>query len=185
MSGFSDMYCIFAEPRDALADQLRGEITHLASKYGTQPFKPHVTVLGSIERPREEVMALAREAASKIKPFRINLSRVAQGPSHYVCVYIAVAQEEGAMAAGMTARQVFGVPSKPYMPHLSLVYADMGDDVKAQAVEYENARLFGTDPATRILDTGFDVDRLTVWYVPEDDPSLASWTRVAEIPLSG
>ncbi|KAG2429140.1 hypothetical protein HYH02_014176 [Chlamydomonas schloesseri] len=184
MSSFKEQYAIFAVPKGRLQEQLQEEIVHLGKKCHAPTFAPHTTVLAAIERPREEVLALAAEMCKKVKKYRINFTEVARGSIYYQCVYLLVDKTEGAMAAGAAAREVFGMTTGPYMPHLSLLYSDMPQEERAKIVQHEKERLFN-NPDTRLVDTGFDVDSLAVWYVPEEDKSLAGWCQLAEFPLAG
>ncbi|PNW77036.1 hypothetical protein CHLRE_10g419600v5 [Chlamydomonas reinhardtii] len=180
---FKEQYAIFAVPKGQLQGQLQAEIVHLGMKCHAPTFAPHTTVLAAIERPREEVLAVAAEMCKHVKKYRINFTEVACGSIYYQCVYLLVDKTEGVLAAGAAARKAFGITTGPYMPHLSLLYSDIPQEERAKIVEHEKERLYD-NPATRLLETGFDVDSLAVWYVPEEDKSLAGWCQLAEFPLA-
>lgn len=56
------------QARGRTGEQLRSEIAHLAARHPPAPvFLPHVTVLGDIDGPREEVVRVARELAQQVK----------------------------------------------------------------------------------------------------------------------
>ncbi|GIL83708.1 hypothetical protein Vretimale_10495 [Volvox reticuliferus] len=185
-SGLKESYSIWAMPKGKLADQLRGEIAHLAQRHGGPAFPPHVTVLGDIERPREEAQALMKELAAQVKKYRINFVDVTRGTFFYQCVFLLVAKDEGTMAAAASARSVFGMTTTPYMPHLSLLYADLVDAEKAKIVEYETARLYGESSGydTLLVETGYEVGSLALWYTPTDDHTTQSWCLVEEFLIS-
>ncbi|GLI64324.1 hypothetical protein VaNZ11_007551 [Volvox africanus] len=185
-SALKESYSIWAMPRGKLGDQLRGEIAHLAQRHGGPAFPPHVTVLGDIERPREEAQALMKELAAQVKKYRINFVNVTRGTFFYQCVFLLVAKDEGTMAAAAAARSVYGMTTPPYMPHLSLLYADLDDTEKAKVVEYETARLYGESSGydTLLVETGYEVGSLALWYTPTDDETTQSWCLVEEYPLS-
>ncbi len=46
------------------------------------------------------------------------------------CVFLTVAASEATMQAAALARQLYGMTTGPYMPHLSLLYADLSDAEK-------------------------------------------------------
>ncbi|GFR41776.1 hypothetical protein Agub_g2536 [Astrephomene gubernaculifera] len=195
-AGLSDLYSLWAMPRGALGEQLRAEIAGLAARQaagaggdGAAPpaFPPHVTVLGDIPGPREEVMRRARELAGKIKKYRINFTGVAAGASYYQCVYLLVAREEGPLAAAAAARQQYGMTTPPYMPHLSLLYSDAEPAERAKVVDSETGRLYGEGSGydSLLVETGFEVDRLAVWYTPTEDRSTGAWSCVGEVELAG
>ncbi|EFJ50788.1 hypothetical protein VOLCADRAFT_120612 [Volvox carteri f. nagariensis] len=182
-----EYYSLWAMPKGKLGDQLRSEIAHLAQRYGGPAFPPHVTVLGDIEKSREEVQALAKELAAQVKKYRINFVEVTQGTFFYQNVFMLVAKDDGTMAAAAAARSVYGMTTPPYMPHLSLLYADMDDAEKAKVVEYETGRLYGESSGydTLLVETGYEVDSFTLWYSPIEDRTTRSWCLVEEYPLTG
>ncbi|GLC45448.1 hypothetical protein PLESTM_001735800 [Pleodorina starrii] len=186
VAGMKEQYSIWAMPKGPMGDRLRSEIAHLAQRHGGPAFPPHVTVLGDIERPREEVMAMMKELAAQVKKHRINFVEVTRGTFFYQCVFLLVAKDEGTMAAAAPARNVFGMTTPPYMPHLSLLYADLADEEKAKVVEQETARLYGESSGydTLLVETGYEVGSLALWYTPTEDTSTQSWCLVEEYPLS-
>ncbi|KAG2446365.1 hypothetical protein HXX76_000951 [Chlamydomonas incerta] len=184
-----DQYSLWAQPKGRLGEQLKAEIGHLAARHGAPAFPPHTTVLGDIERPggRQEVLAVAAELAQKVKKYRINFTDVTRGSIYYQCVYLSVAKDDGAMAAAATAREVFGITTGPYMPHLSLLYSDIPQEERAKAVEDGIVRLYGESSGydTLLVENGYEVDSFAVWYTPVADKSLKSWCLVGEFELTG
>lgn len=85
------------------------------------------------------------------------------------------------------------VSDKPYMPHLSLLYADIEEAARKQLAEEEGARLLGVGSSpeeggpgsTGLPATTFMVDAIEVWYTPTEDKSLKSWAKVHEVRLQG
>lgn len=71
----------------------------------------------------------------------------------------------------------------PYMPHLSLLYADLSEQEKDEAVKGSIARLFG--PGSSKLDApGFTTQAVALWYTPTEDKTLESWCRIADFEIS-
>ena len=120
-----------------------------------------------------------------LQKFRLNLLNVAQGSSFHRCVYILIAKEQGIMAAGAAAQQAFGKPPADFMPHLSLLYADVDDAARAASQQAAVQRLYGegSDYKTLLTDSGFVAETISLWYTPVGDRSLASWKQVAECQL--
>lgn len=121
-----------------------------------------------------------------LQKFRINFLNVVQGSSFHKCVYILVAKEQAIMAAGAAAQQAFGKAPADYMPHLSLLYADVDDTARTASQQAAVQRLYGegSDYKTLLTDNGFVAEAISLWYTPVEDRSLASWKQVAECPLS-
>lgn len=188
-AAYPESYSLWASPpKDSkMFGQLRGEIEHLAAKHGAPTFNPHVTVLGDIMRPKQEVLDVARQLAQQVPKYRVNLQDVTRGAIFYQCVYLLVAKDPGTMAAAAKARQLYGMATGPYMPHLSLLYSDADEATRARVAEDEVARLYGEGSGydTLLVETGYTVESLQVWYTPTDDRSLASWCMVGEFELTG
>jgi len=110
---------------------------------------------------------------------------VTTGSSFHKCVFILVAKEAAIMQAGATAREHFGMPMSDYMPHLSLLYAEIADEAKADSMRQAVQRLYGeaSNYSTLLTNQGFTADAITLWYTPVEDKSLASWKQVAEYSL--
>lgn len=89
------------------------------------------------------------------------------------------------MEAGQLARQQFGMKGGDYMPHLSLLYADLGPEAIHAARQAAVQHLYGegSDYSTLLIDPGYTAESVTVWYTPTEDRSLGSWQQVAEVPL--
>ncbi|KXZ43694.1 hypothetical protein GPECTOR_83g306 [Gonium pectorale] len=185
--GLKESYSLWAMPKGRLGDQLRAEIAALAERQGAPAFPPHVTVLGDIERPREEMIRMTKELAAQVKKYRINFVDVTRGSIFYQCVYLLVAKDEGTMAAAATARKVFDRTTPPYMPHLSLLYSDIDEAERDKVVKYERDRLYGESSGydTLLVENGYEVGSFAIWYTPTEDKSLKSWCLVDEIELSG
>jgi hypothetical protein len=121
-----------------------------------------------------------------LQKFRINFLNVAQGSSFHKCVYILVAKEQAIMAAGAAAAQAYNKPPADYMPHLSLLYADVDDAARSASQQAAVQRLYGegSDYETLLTDNGFTAEAISLWYTPVEDRTLASWKQVAECQLS-
>jgi hypothetical protein len=121
-----------------------------------------------------------------MQKFRLNFVDVSHGSTFHRCVYILVAQEAAIMQAGQLARQEFGMEGD-YMPHVSLLYADLEPEAVHQSQQAAVQRLYGegSNYSTLLTDTGFTADAITVWYTPAEDKSLSSWKQIAEFPLQG
>lgn len=64
-----------------------------------------------------------------------------------------------------------------YMPHMSLLYADLTDEEKKKAQDRANV----LDDSLRNLN--FTINRLALYKTDTEDKSLKSWEKVAEYDL--
>lgn len=156
-----------------------------------------------------QARAVAEAFARRTRPFRVSLLGVATGSTVYQCVFLQCANEGALPAAHARMRAICaeqGVPvggeaeavaeggappppppPPPYMPHLSLLYSDVGAEGRASAAAEATGRLYGPDSDYRTLlaDDGFDARTVSLWRTPPGDATLATWRRVAELPLEG
>ncbi|GBF93915.1 cyclic phosphodiesterase [Raphidocelis subcapitata] len=184
-------YSIWIEPPPgALRDALQREIGAQRAARGGPPFEAHVTLLGDIPAADDgAALEAAAQLAARLEPFRVNFLDVSTGASFYQCVLILCAKEAQLLAANAAARGAFGMPDppRPYMPHLSLLYADIDDEARAAAAAEAVARLWGDAAGygTLLPASGFDAGAFAVWETPAADRSLGSWRRVGEFRLGG
>jgi len=152
-----------------------------------------VTLLGGIQQPKEQVLTIAEQIASNLKPIQIDFDKVTYGDLYHQCVYILCKTSEDLISAGRAAKEAFDLdPSTLYMPHVSLIYSDMNTtDRQALAAEMQE-KLFSSNGerggevggGVEILEqNGFLADSLAVWYTPAEDKSLESWRAVSVFPL--
>lgn len=149
---------------------------------------PHPAVPSPRRRapaPPPHAIGALRDVPQK---YRINLLNVTWGAHYYQCVYLLAAKDEATMAAAAAARRVYGMDALgPYMPHLSLLYAELPEEAKARAVEGEVARLYGEGAGyeTLLVEQGFPVETIQVWHTDTADRDCRTWCLAAEYELRG
>jgi 2'-5' RNA ligase len=180
----------------SLSTHLHREIVDLTRKIDDAPeFFPHVTLLGGIEQPKDQVLTIAEQIAANLKPIDIQFDRVTSGNIYHQCIYILCNQtSKDLTSAGRKAKEAFNLdPSTPYMPHLSLVYSDMSTEDRQKLAAELQQKLFhinttnsggGEDSGDQLKEGGFLADSLAVWYTPVEDKSLESWRAVSVFPLN-
>lgn len=91
-------------------------------------------------------------------------------------------QDDAAMKAGKQSKETFGQDAgSAYMPHLSLLYSDIDEHTRKQAVDDIKQRLQGADE----LQAGsFDVKSIHVYLTDPQDKLCKTWKRVEELPLT-
>eukprot|EP00775_Hariotina_reticulata_P008216 gene8216-8408_t len=186
MASLTGNYSLWIKPASPVAAKLSKEIQAQAGNFGGPLFEPHVTLLPDIKGDKEGILEKCQRLADKLNAFRINFLDVTCGCTFHKCVYILVAQEAAIMQAGATAREQFEMAPADYMPHLSLLYADLSDEAKAESMRQALQRLYGDGSSynTLLMDNGFNAAAISLWYTPVEDKSLASWVQVAEFALS-
>ena len=158
-------------------------IASLADEHGTRAFAPHVT-LGSFVATEAQAGAVAVEVARAIGPgLALEADRVASGDLFFQCVYVLMRESDALLGAheemtrALAARGLAPKLANPkYMPHLSLLYSDMGADARAAVA----ARLNAEDGAAA---PGFGAGQLQLWSTTPGDKLMDSWRRVLAYDL--
>ena len=158
-------------PTGEVRQRLAGTILDLSREYAAPAFEPHVTLAGGIVGPAREVASKMAELARRIQPFTIRLTELDFLDEYFRCLFVRVATTHPIMKANKVARAVFHLEKQPaFMPHLSLLYADLPSDVKERIVT----------PLGRRFELEFKVSGLHL-YLTKSEP--AAWRRVARVGL--
>nr|GEW03514.1 cyclic phosphodiesterase-like [Tanacetum cinerariifolium] len=141
-----DVYSVWALPPPDVSERVKKLMVSLRSEFGGPEFEPHVTVVGAIRLTEDE----AREK----------------------CVFLLLHKTPQVLETGAHCWSHFGYKSKtPYMPHLSILYADLTDEEKKKAQERANA-LDGS-----IKGLSFPITRLALYKTDTKDKTLKSWEK--------
>lgn len=89
-------------------------------------FDPHVTVLGGIAADRETVEKRTRDLAHGRDPFTLSFTSVSCSTTTHQCVFVLVEPSVELLELHRNAVEFFDAEAEMYVPHLSLVYSDMG-----------------------------------------------------------
>lgn len=129
-------YTLWLIPTGKLYTQLSHLISKLTKKYNAPHFEPHVTLLGKITGPEEEVLEKTSRLASELKLYEIELTNLDYLDKYFQCVFIRVKETKPVLEANAKARKIFGRENDPpYMPHLSLLYGNYPVSIKKKVIE--------------------------------------------------
>lgn len=124
-------YSLWFMPQGEHYRWLAQVIGRFSQAWGTTRFEPHVTLLGGLAGPEEEVISQTVRLAGSLQPIIIQLTSLAGTDEYFRCLFIRVEPTEEVLAAHQQAREVFNQPDEPqYMPHLSLLYHDCPEQVR-------------------------------------------------------
>jgi len=185
-----DSYSVWVKPSASsrTGQRLLGVIKDLAADYDAYTFEPHVTVLAGIGGPQEAVLAAVEQASKQLAPTDYRFSQVKSGTFYFQCVFLLVQASAEVHRAHQVTKSALlkqGValhlPNPEYMPHLSLLYADLDEDVKLGIAE----KLGHGSEGEQLLAEGFQAMSLVVLRTDPSDKQMTSWEQIAEFPLSG
>ena len=111
--------------------RLAGTIRRLAREHGGPVFEPHVTLLGGMVGEAEAMANEAARLAAVTKPIDLRLRGIGFRAEFFRCLFLRVAKTEELTSAHERAAEIFPPRRKsPYVPHLSLIYADLEEGTK-------------------------------------------------------
>jgi 2'-5' RNA ligase len=167
-----EKYALWLMPGGETFYRLETLIGELSLRHGTPVFPPHMTLLGGLFPPREKLLEKVPALAASLKPFGVGFEGIGCLDEYYRCIFIKVRQTKEVVDANRKAREIFGrEDDAPFMPHLSLVYADMKAAKKRKIISsLEN----------EVRNVGFEADSLHLYSTP-GEPS--EWYEEKEFSL--
>jgi 2'-5' RNA ligase len=114
-----------------------------AQRRGGGPIFPlHLTLLSGIETTPEGGAEKLRSLAARLSPFAVKLGRIDWREERYRCLFVSAEPGTALTAAQRLACEIFAAhPSGPFEPHVSLLYGDIGDELKKQIAAELGGRL--------------------------------------------
>lgn len=166
-------YALWLMPSGQVYDRLSGLITRLSTAYATLQFEPHVTLLGGLIGPEEEIEAKTLHLSTLIRACTITLVRAEYINEFFRCLFLRAEDTDELLTAHLKARKIFNRMEEPrYMPHLSLMYGDLPAEIKEEII-----RDIGKE-----WHTSFDVKSIHL-FSTEGEPK--EWHRAKEFALKG
>ncbi|KAL8144260.1 hypothetical protein V2J09_017292 [Rumex salicifolius] len=133
-------YSVWGLPPDDVSQRAKKLMSGLRSEYGGPDFDPHVTVLGAISLTEADAINKFRSAVDGLKAYPATVERISTGTFYYQCVFLLLKPSPEIVDASSHCCGHFGFTnSTPYMPHMSLLYADLSEEEKKAAQEKANA----------------------------------------------
>lgn len=165
-------YHFFLEPTGAVQAVLCDAIQQLAVLSGSPVFAPHVTLLARIEGERDVVLEGAQALARECSPLHITLGDIGMEDAYFRALYLHATGTGLERAHLEAARQMGMSGGAPYLPHLSLMYANLDAATKERFLEQI---LIPTD-------LSWTADALHVYRTPG---SVETWEHIASFPFIG
>ena len=128
-------YSLWFMPGGEVRDEVKALIEKFARELGTDPFLPHVTLLGQVKDVEAHIIKKTARLANSLNAFSITLNEAAYSDEYFRCLYLSARKEPALMSANLKARVAFGkMDAARFMPHLSLVYGDIDVSKKERII---------------------------------------------------
>jgi len=156
-----------AEDRRQFADV----IARLAERFGTPSFEHHVTLLGGLHGGERDIVARIGEIVRTMRPAVIRTSTLHSQEDYFRQLFVQVEKTRPLMETRARVKVLAGGRrERPYSPHLSLMYGDVGYQQR-EALLMELGGEIVAEFETKTLHV------VDTWGTPE------RWRRVAEFSL--
>jgi len=129
-------YTLWLMPKGEIYKKFAGLIKRLAKQYNAPPFQPHVTLLGEIKQPEEEVIRKTEQLTLGKKSFPVTLRQIDYQDYHFRALFVKAKVIKPLLSLHERAKKIFDIQNiPPYMPHLSLLYGNYPQEVKDKIIE--------------------------------------------------
>jgi 2'-5' RNA ligase len=159
----SSEYSVWLVPdRDSTAyRQLAETIEDYAEAYDTPAFDPHVTILGSISDEQDRIARQIEDLVTGYDPLELPLTNVHCSTTTHQCVFQFVDPNEPLFELHRDAVRSFDAAPGMYVPHVSLLYSDVGMAERVrlvQEIDQESLPETATTDTIEVVDTQGPVD---------------------------
>ena len=146
------MYSLWLIPEDKSFTKYSDVIEGFSKKFKTPYFEPHITLLGNIKSIDDEAMYGLSVLAAVTEKFTIQLRQLTFQNDYYRCFYLLVEQTPQLYNLYQEAQQIFENNTDKYtfMPHLSLIYHNMGANQKKKLIKKLGKSLNGKIKINRL-----------------------------------
>lgn len=144
-------------------------IKKLGSEHNVPVFEPHATILGSSDLPVSELKEIGNKLASEFKPFEVVIDKIDYNLTYYQCVFAKLKSNPTLFDLCQRSRELEGRDESIFMPHISLLYANI--DIKKRAEIAESIEL---------EQRSFTASKLVL---TPSTPDPSEWKHLAEFEL--
>ena len=174
---------IWLQPTGDARERLKALIAALATRHGTVPFEPHLTVCGTRELTRDQSDAAA-DYVRRCGLLPITMRRLAISHSTTTPFKAVIIDVENTPALGdfrETLRRITGA-GEPEPPHISLLYTlDERGERTPWAADATRLSAIAAYGAARVAEASFVLDKPVI-VTPEGDwTNIRSWKIVRKL----
>jgi 2'-5' RNA ligase len=154
-------------------DHLAATIDRLAAEHNAPRFEPHVTMAGLFHSGEEAAAQTLTSLAAGARPFEVRFAAAGYEQAYFRALYLRAQPSPQLTALHEAAQAAWAPEPRPYMPHLSLLYADIAEEHKRAIVDALDIQL----PLT------IRIEAAELWA--GHPAGVPSWRRLARVPFPG
>jgi 2'-5' RNA ligase len=152
-------------------DQLAATIDRLAAEHHAPRFEPHVTMAGVFRSGQQAAVQALTALAAGVRPFEVRFAAAGYEQAYFRALYLRAEPAPQLTALHEAARAAWALEPRPYVPHLSLLYADIAEEPKRAIIGALGIQL----PLTIRIETA------ELWA--NHPAGVPSWHRLARVPF--
>lgn len=157
-------YALWLMPEGEAYERLHGLIHDLSLRYASHAFPPHVTLLGGLSGPEARLKERLFQLAQSTGPLELTLGDLHYLDEYYRCLFVSVHETEAVAHIHGHAKRLFRRRERHvFMPHMSLLYAELPASDKESLVE-EIGREWNVRCMVRTVHLYATTGAPDVWY---------------------
>ena len=165
-------YTLWLAPPKDIADKYQHIIDTYCKQFNIHTFLPHITLVGGIDKNEDEIASILNSILAKPKPIDITISEVSISTTYFQCVFGRVEPSPALLDLHLNLKEVLNMnDEKIFMPHMSLVYADIDSNEKQKI-----AQEITLPPAQFICDT--------IYLMESMNKDTSTWRKIKEFTLT-
>jgi hypothetical protein len=155
-----------------VCDHLVATMNRLAGQHDAPTLRPHVTLIPNLDEPEPDATEEALKSLMSAQPsIDLTFTSVGHETTYFRALYLVPEPSEQLVFVHRTIRGARSLEGERFEPHLSLLYAELGDDLKRPAIEAAASGL----PLT------IRFDAIELWAA---SASVRDWHRIARVPFA-
>ncbi len=169
-------YSVWLIPsRNSAYAELRNAINKISYKYSTPSFEPHVTLIGRLLVPEALAIEKISAISNMVGQIKVEFDQIDRTDKYFKSLFVRVKKSDALSIAANITREAFQEKHmSEYMPHLSLMYANMPSEMKDRIIH---------DCKLQALVDSIDyvaMDKVSLWHTPDD---VRRWKMIREFEL--
>lgn len=123
-------YSVWIIPPQPVFDELNEVIKDLSVEYNGPVFKPHMTILGSIDRELSDIQKAVETVAKNTKKLNLSLGPVSFSTTYFQSVLVRVDSTAQLMQLNLDIKKLLDIENNVFMPHISLMYGNHDMEIR-------------------------------------------------------
>lgn len=132
-------YSIWVIPPQPIFNEVSKVINDLSVEYKGPVFKPHMTVLGSIDRKLSDIRKAVETVANDTERLSLSLGPVSFSTTYFQSVLVRVNSTAQLTQLNLDIKKLLDIENNVFMPHISLMYGN--HDMKTREKIAEKIKL--------------------------------------------